>query len=128
MWLLAASTGRRAFTSTLPLKIRVGRKRVARLMSAAGLAGVTRRKFVPTTVKGSGRQAPDLVNRNFTAERPNLLWVADITYIHKYSIEEYKAVWEELRLAGLDEEDSDLDAVEALFKKLNEADAAEKAS
>jgi putative transposase len=61
--------------------IRVGRKRVARLMSVAGLAGVSRRKFVHTTVKGSGRQAPDLVDRNFTAERPNLLWVADITYI-----------------------------------------------
>ena len=60
---------------------RVGRKRVARLMSAAGLAGVSRRKFVTTTVKGSDRQAPDLVDRNFTAERPNLLWVADITYI-----------------------------------------------
>jgi len=61
--------------------IRVGRKRVARLMSAAGLTGVSRRKFVHTTVKGSGRQAPDLVDRNFTAQRPNLLWVADITYI-----------------------------------------------
>ena len=45
----------------------------------------------------------------------------------EYSIEEYKAVWEELRLVGLDEEDSDLDAVEALFKKLNEADEAAKA-
>ena len=32
-------------------------------------------------MKGSGRQAPDLVDRNFTAERPNLLWVADITYL-----------------------------------------------
>src|SRR5215469_12211699 len=56
--------------------IRVGRKRIARLMSAAGLAGVSRRKFVTTTVKGEGRQAPDLVNRDFAAERPNLLWVA----------------------------------------------------
>jgi putative transposase len=60
-----------------PKAFRVGRKRVARLMSAAGLAGVSRRKFVHTTVKGSGRQAPDLVDRQFTAERPNLLWVAD---------------------------------------------------
>jgi hypothetical protein len=42
----------------------------------------------------------------------------------EYFIEEYKAVCEELRLAGLDEEDSDLDAVEALIKKLNEADEA----
>jgi putative transposase len=60
---------------------RVGRKRVARLMATAGLVGVSRRKLVTTTVKGGGRQAPDLVDRNFTAERLNLLWVADITYI-----------------------------------------------
>jgi putative transposase len=61
--------------------IRIGRKRVARLMARVGLAGVSRRKFVTTTVRGDSRQAPDLVERNFTAERPNLLWVADITYI-----------------------------------------------
>jgi putative transposase len=61
--------------------IRVGRKRVTRLMSAAGLVGASRRKFVHTTVKGSDRQAPDLVDRNFAAQRPNLLWVADITYV-----------------------------------------------
>ncbi len=52
----------------------VGRKRVARLMRAAALAGVSRRRFVTTTVKGGGRQAPDLVDRNFTADRPNVLW------------------------------------------------------
>jgi len=61
--------------------IRVGRKRVARLMSKAGLAGVSRRKFVTTTIRGEGRQAPDLVERNFRAEEPDLLWVADITYV-----------------------------------------------
>jgi putative transposase len=61
--------------------IRIGRKRVARLMSTAGLAGVSRRKFVITTIRGDGRQAPDLVDRNFTAEKPDLLWVADITYV-----------------------------------------------
>lgn len=61
--------------------IRVGRKRIARLMSRAGLAGVSRRRFVTTTIKGDGRQAPDLVERNFTAEAPDRLWVADITYI-----------------------------------------------
>lgn len=65
--------------------IRVGRKRVARLMRAAALVGVSRRRFVTTTVKGGGRQAPDLVDRNFTAERPNLLWVADITYCPTWS-------------------------------------------
>jgi putative transposase len=72
--------------------IRVGRKRVARLMSAAGIAGVSRSKFVTTTVKGSDRQAPDLVDRNFTAERPNLLWVADITYIPTWAGFLYLAV------------------------------------
>jgi putative transposase len=61
--------------------VRIGRKRVARLMAAAGLAGVSRRKFVTTTVRGSGRQAPDLVDRNFTVEKPDQLWVADITYV-----------------------------------------------
>jgi putative transposase len=66
-------------------EIRVGRKRVARLMSQAGLAGACRRRFVVTTVKGDGRQAPDLVERNFTAEAPDRLWVADITYIPTWS-------------------------------------------
>jgi len=71
---------------------RVGRKRIARLMLAAGLAGVSRRKFVPTTIKGGGRQAPDLVDRNFTAGRPNLLWVADITHIPTWAGFLYLAV------------------------------------
>jgi putative transposase len=72
--------------------IRVGRKRVARLMSQAGVVGVSRRKFVTTTVKGDNRQAPDLVERNFTVERPDLLWVADITYIPTWSGFLYLAV------------------------------------
>ena len=72
--------------------IRVGRKRVARLMSRAGLAGVCRRKFVVTTVKGDSRQAPDLVERNFVADAPNLLWVADITYIPTWAGFLYLAV------------------------------------
>jgi transposase InsO family protein len=44
--------------------VRVGRKRIARLMVAAGLAGVSRSNFVTTTVRGDVRQAPDLVERN----------------------------------------------------------------
>ena len=72
--------------------IRVGRKRVARLMTQAGLAGVSRRKFVVTTVKGDRRQAPDLVERNFTAEAPDRLWVADITYIPTWAGFLYLAV------------------------------------
>jgi putative transposase len=61
--------------------IRVGCKRIAQLMTQAGLAGVSRRRFVTTTVRNGGRQAPDLVERNFTAEAPDRRWVADITYI-----------------------------------------------
>jgi len=45
----------------------VGRKRVARLMSQTGLAGVSRRRFVVTTVKSDSRQAPGLVEHNFSA-------------------------------------------------------------
>jgi putative transposase len=72
--------------------IHVGRKRIARLMSQAGVAGVSRRRFVTTTVKGDSRQAPDLVERNFTAQAPDLLWVADITYIPTWSGFLYLAV------------------------------------
>jgi putative transposase len=72
--------------------IRIGRKRVARLMSQAGLAGVSRRKFVTTTAKGNGRQAPDLVARNFAVEAPDRLWVADITYIPTWAGFLYLAV------------------------------------
>ncbi len=60
----------------------LGKKRVARLMREAGLQGVSRRKFVTTTVRAPrARPAPDLVDRIFAASRPNVLWVADITYI-----------------------------------------------
>jgi putative transposase len=62
--------------------VRVGGKRVARLLQQAGLRGVSRRKWPVTTVRAvAARPAPDLVQRAFTATRPNQLWVADITYI-----------------------------------------------
>lgn len=62
--------------------VRVSRKRIARLMRAAGLQGVSRRKWVTTTKRDARlRPAPDLVNRDFSASAPNQLWVADITYI-----------------------------------------------
>jgi transposase InsO family protein len=62
---------------------RVGRKRVARLMRAAGLRGVSRRRsFIVTTCRDPAqRPAPDLVNRQFVASSPNQLWVADMTYV-----------------------------------------------
>jgi transposase InsO family protein len=50
-------------------------------MRAAGLVGVSRRKWITTTVRDrDARPAPDLVERNFVAPGPNRLWVADITY------------------------------------------------
>ena len=62
--------------------IQVGRKWVERLMKAADLKGVSRRKFMTTTVRDERiRPAKDLVDRNFYVAAPNLLWVADITYV-----------------------------------------------
>lgn len=71
----------------------VSRKRVARLMRAAGLQGVSRRKRMRTTVRAEAvRPAPDLVDRNFTASAPNQLWVADITYVPTWAGFLYLAV------------------------------------
>jgi putative transposase len=72
---------------------RVGRKRVARLMKAAGLQGVSRRKGIRTTVRcPAGCPAPDLVERDFGAPGPDHLWVADITYIPTWAGFLYLAV------------------------------------
>jgi putative transposase len=65
------------------LGIRVGRKRVARLMRAAGLQGCHRRRRaygVTCQVPGADL-APDRVDRKFAAAGPNQLWVADVTYV-----------------------------------------------
>jgi putative transposase len=71
----------------------VGRKRVARLMRAAGLQGVSRRKWVTTTQRDpAAHPAPDLVERAFVAPGPNRLWVADITYIPTWAGFLYLAV------------------------------------
>ena len=60
----------------------VGRKRVARLMRQAHLAGISRRRRKGLTRRNAkARPAPDLVKRNFTAQRPNQLWVADIKHV-----------------------------------------------
>lgn len=60
-----------------------GRKRIARLMRAAGLVGASRRRTGVTTTRRDkqARPAPDLVDRNFVASKPNQLWVADITFV-----------------------------------------------
>lgn len=73
--------------------VHVGRKRVARLMKAADLQGVSRRKFYVTTRRAKKvRPAPDRVQRNFSAEGPNRLWVADITYVPTWAGPLYLAV------------------------------------
>jgi putative transposase len=62
--------------------IRVGQKRVARLMKAAGISGVRPRKRWKTTIRIPGiTAATDLVERQFRPNSPNLVWVADITYL-----------------------------------------------
>lgn len=72
---------------------RVGRKRGARRMCHAGLAGVSRRKSTVTTRREDrSRPAAALVERTFTADRPNQLWVAAITYIPTWSGFLYLAV------------------------------------
>jgi putative transposase len=51
-------------------------------MRRAGLKGVQKRRFVCTTRSGAHeRWAPDLVERHFAADRPNALWLADVTYV-----------------------------------------------
>jgi putative transposase len=66
--------------------VRVGRDRVARLMRALGIAGVVRGKTHRTTIPNpAAARAPDLVQRQFTATRPNQLWVSDFTYVASWS-------------------------------------------
>ncbi len=63
--------------------LRIGGKRIARLMRQAGIRGVSRRRgYVVTTRRDRNqRPAPDLVRRVFVADGPNRLWVADMTYV-----------------------------------------------
>jgi putative transposase len=65
---------------TLGLGMTVNRKRVERLMREAGIQGLYRRRRSWTTVRDPAAEpAPDLVNRQFTAEDPDRLWITDIT-------------------------------------------------
>ena len=64
----------------------IGRDQVARLMRQQGIQGATRAKKRFTTKSDPAHvRAPDLVNRNFTAPRPDALWVADFTYCSTWS-------------------------------------------
>jgi putative transposase len=65
--------------------IRVGRKRVWRLMRQADISGLVARKRGKTTIRVPGvRVADDLVERQFRPAGPNVLWVADITYLRSW--------------------------------------------
>ena len=65
--------------------VRVGRKRVERLMRRAGLSGQVKRRRGKTTIRVQGvRTAPDLVERDFDPTTINRLWCADITYIRTW--------------------------------------------
>ncbi len=65
--------------------VRVGRKRVERLMRGAGLSGLSARKRGRTTIRVPGvRVADDLVERRFGPVAPNVLWIADVTYLRTW--------------------------------------------
>ena len=65
-----------------PAGERVNRKRVARVMRAAGIAGYVKKRKVRTTVpEPSDQQVPDLLKRDFTAQAPGQRYVGDITYL-----------------------------------------------
>ncbi|EEW3232576.1 IS3 family transposase [Escherichia coli] len=72
---------RKVWRQLLREGIRVARCTVARLMAVMGLASVLRGKKVRTTISRKAVAAGDRVNRQFVAERPDQLWVADFTYV-----------------------------------------------
>jgi putative transposase len=73
--------------------IRVSRKRVQRLMRRAGLSGLVSRKRGRTTIRVPGvRVADDLVERRFRPAAPDVLWVADITYLRTWEGWVYLAI------------------------------------
>jgi putative transposase len=61
----------------------IGRDQVVRLMGQLGIEGVSRRrkKIFTTRQDPDAVRAPDLVDRNFSADRPDALWVTDLTYV-----------------------------------------------
>ena len=66
----------------VPAEQRVNRKRVARVMAANGIAGIRLRRRVRTTIgEPADPVVPDLLERDFTAEAPNSVYVGDITYL-----------------------------------------------
>ena len=79
--------GSRRVTAELRLGegVVVSRKRVQRLMRQSGVSGLTKLKRGRTTIRVPGvRVADDLVKRRFRPDRPDVLWVADITYLRTW--------------------------------------------
>ena len=65
--------------------VRVGKKRVARIMAREGISGLVKRRRGRTTIRVPGIEtAPDLVERDFNPDGPNRLWVADMTYMRTW--------------------------------------------
>ena len=76
----------RIFQDLREVGVHISRKRVARLMRQANICGVSRRKGILTTYRSiTDEKAPDLVRRDFRVDKPNKLWVADITYVPTWS-------------------------------------------
>ncbi len=77
---------RKVWRQLLREEVSVARCTVERLMREMGLQGVVRGRKVKTTVPDELAERPtDLVRRDFTADRPNRLWVADLTYVATWS-------------------------------------------
>jgi putative transposase len=79
--------GKRKLTkAALRQGLEVGRDQVARLMKRQGIRGASRaKKRFTTHCDAAHLRAPDLVNREFSATRPDALWVADFTYCSTWS-------------------------------------------
>lgn len=73
---------RRVYQALLALAIKASRRRVAGLMRQHGCRGRQFRRYVVTTRPGKRLpEVPDLVDRHFRTDRPNAVWVSDITYV-----------------------------------------------
>ena len=78
---------RKLHKAALRAGLGIGRDQTERLMHARGLRGATRAKRRFTTkADPTHTRAPDLVKRNFTADRPDQLWVTDFTYSAQFSV------------------------------------------
>jgi putative transposase len=84
---------RRVWAELVVQGVRVARKRIWRLMRAAGLQGRHPKTWKRTTIAGQRPiDAPDLIGQDFTAELPNTRWCGDITYVQTIDGWAYTAI------------------------------------